>query len=154
KKVCTGQGSTTPANLTAKGVTADLTLLPGYPECAEAMRQGRVDAVVTDRGILLGISEGNKGQYKLLGVNVSEEPLGIGLKKGDEAFRSWLNDRIEQIEKSGEWAKAYANTLGKLGLATPNAPAVDRYAGSGTATSVATTTTTVVPASTTSTSKP
>lgn len=149
KKVCTGQGSTTPDNLKAKNVTADITLLPGYPECAEGVRQGRYDAVVTDRGILLGINASNAGQYKLLNQNVSEEPLGIGLKKGDDTFRNWLNDRLQQIEASGEWAAAYARTLGKLGLATPTPPAPDRYASSGTATSVATTTTTVATTSTT-----
>jgi glutamate transport system substrate-binding protein len=149
KKVCTGQGSTTPQNLTNKNITAELTLLPGYPECAEAMRQGRVDAVVTDRSILLGIAEGNKGQYKLLNINVSEEPLGIGLKKGDDAFRAFLNDRLDAIIRSGEWAAAYERTLGKLGLPTPPPPTIDRYAGSGTATSVATTTTTVASTATT-----
>ena len=151
KKVCTGEGSTTPANLTAKQITADLTLFKTYPECTEALRQGRVEAVVTDRGILLGQVDAGNRQYKLLGINVSEEPLGIGLKKGDDAFRTFLNDRLEQIFASGEWKAAYERTLGKLGLPTPPPPKVDRYAGTGTATTMAATTT--VPASTTSTTR-
>ena len=151
KKVCTGEGSTTPANLTAKNITADLTLFKTYPECTEALRQGRVEAVVTDRGILLGQVDGGNGAYKLLGVNVSEEPLGIGLKKGDDAFRTFLNDRLEQIFASGEWKAAYEKTLGKLGLPTPAPPKVDRYAGTGTATTLAATTTTVAA---TTTSRP
>ena len=152
KKVCTGEGSTTPANLTAKQITADLTLFKTYPECTEALRQGRVEAVVTDRGILLGQVDGGNRQFKLVGVNVSEEPLGIGLKKGDDAFRTFLNDRLEQIYASGEWKAAYERTLGKLGLPTPQPPKVDRYAGSGTATTLAATTTTVASAASTTTS--
>lgn len=149
KKVCTGEGSTTPANLTAKNVTADLTLFKTYPECAEALRQGRVEAVVTDRGILVGLVDASSRGFKLVGVNVSEEPLGIGLKKGDDAFRAFLNDRLDAIIASGEWKAAYDKTLGKLGLPTPTAPKPDRYAGTGTATTLAATTT--VPASTTTT---
>lgn len=151
KKVCTGEGSTTPANLVAKNITADLTLFKTYPECTEALRQGRVDAVVTDRGILLGQVDGGNRAYKLAGVNVSEEPLGIGLKKGDDAFRAFLNDRLDAIIASGEWKAAYEKTLGKLGLPTPTPPKPDRYPGSGTATTLAATTT--VPPSTT-TSRP
>jgi glutamate transport system substrate-binding protein len=168
KKVCTGRGSTTPGNLTNKGITADLTLFETYPECAEALRQGRVEAVVTDRGILLGLVDQSNRGFKLVGVNVSDEPLGIGLKKGDDAFRTFLNDRLDAIFASGEWKAAYERTLGKLGLPTPAPPKVDRYASSGTATTAAATTTTTrattttggstattaAGASTTSTSRP
>ena len=149
KKVCTGEGSTTPANLTAKNITADLTLFKTYPECAEALRQGRVEAVVTDRGILLGLVDASNRGFKMVGINLSEEPLGIGLKKGDDAFRAFLNDRLDAIIASGEWKAAYEKTLGKLGLPTPTPPKPDRYAGTGTATTLAATTT--VPASTTTT---
>jgi len=149
KKVCTGEGSTTPGNLTAKNITADLTLFKTYPECAEALRQGRVEAVVTDRGILVGLVDGSSRAFKLVGANVSEENLGIGLKKGDDAFRAFLNDRLDAIIASGEWNAAYEKTLGKLGLPTPTPPKPDRYAGTGTATTLAATTT--VPASPTTT---
>jgi glutamate transport system substrate-binding protein len=129
KRICTGQGSTTPANLQRLNIQGDVTLFQTYPECAEAMRQGRVDVVVTDRGILLGLVEGSGGAFKLVNaITVSEEPLGIGLRKGDTAFRTFLNDRLEEIYRSGEWAAAYARTLGRLGLPTPQPPAVDRYA--------------------------
>jgi len=152
KKVCTGRGSTTPANLQNKQINAELTLFETYPECSEALRQGRVEAVVTDRGILLGQVEGGQRQFKLVEVNVSEEPLGIGLKKGDDDFRTFLNDRLEAIYASGEWKAAYDRTLGKLGLTAPQPPKVDRYGGTGTATTAAATTSTTAAGATTSTS--
>lgn len=158
KKVCSGTGSTTPDNLKAKQITpSELVLRATYPECADELRQGRVEAVVTDRGILLGLVEGSSRAFKLVDIDVSEEPLGIGLKKGDDAFREFLNTRLEEIYKSGEWADAYERTLGKLGLPTPEPPAVNRYASTGTATTLATTTstaatTTTTAAATTSTS--
>jgi glutamate transport system substrate-binding protein len=149
KKVCTGRGSTTPANLQKLNITADLTLFETYPECADALRQDRVEAVITDRGILLGLVESSQDAFKLLDIDVSEEPLGIGLKKGDDAFREFLNTRLEEIYESGESADAYAATLGALGLTTPEPPPVNRYASTGTSTSLATTTSTA--ATTTST---
>ena len=150
KKVCTGRGSTTPDNLTKKSITpSELVLRDTYPECADELRQGRVEAVVTDRGILLGLVESSSKLFKLLDIDVSEEPLGIGLKKGDDDFRTFLNDRLEAIESSGEWAAAYEKTLGALGLTTPTPPAVDRYASTGTATTLATTTSTAATTTTT-----
>ena len=149
KKICTGRGSTTPANLDKQQIKADVTLFETYPECADALRQGRVEAVVTDRGILLGLAAASNSGFKLLDIDVSEEPLGIGLKKGDDAFREFLNTRLEEIYESGEWAEAYENTLGKLGLATPEPPAVNRYASTGTSTSLATTTSTAATTTTT-----
>jgi len=147
KKVCSGTGSTTPDNLKAKQVTpSELVLRATYPECADELRQGRVEAVVTDRGILIGLVAASSRAFKLVDIDVSEEPLGIGLKKGDDAFREFLNTRLEEIYASGEWADAYERTLGKLGLKTPEPPAVNKYASTGTATTLATTT---IPASTT-----
>ncbi|MFP5377700.1 MAG: glutamate ABC transporter substrate-binding protein [Acidimicrobiia bacterium] len=151
KKICTGRGSTTPGNLERNQITADVTLFETYPECADALRQDRVEAVVTDRGILLGLVEASNGAFKILDIDVSEEPLGIGLKKGDDAFREFLNDRLEEIYESGEWADAYERTLGRLGLSTPEPPPVDRYPSTGTSTSLATTTTTTGGATTTTT---
>jgi glutamate transport system substrate-binding protein len=149
KKVCTGRGSTTPANLQSKGITAELTLFETYAECATALRQDRVEAVITDRGILLGLIDQSARQFKMANVNVSDEPLGIGLKKGDDAFRNFLNDRLEAIFANGDWAAAYERTRGRLGLPTPQPPRVDRYASTGTATSLAATTTTVAGGTTT-----
>ena len=152
KKVCTGRGSTTPDNLTKKSITpSELVLRDTYPECADELRQGRVEAVVTDRGILLGLVDTSSGGFKLLDIDVSEEPLGIGLKKGDDDFRNFLNDRLEEIFASGEWAAAFEATLGQLGVATPEPPAVDRYASTGTATTLATTTSTTAPATSSTT---
>lgn len=143
KKVCSGTGSTTPDNLKAKNINpSELVLRSTYPECADELRQGRVEAVVTDRGILLGLVDASGGALKLVDIDVSEEPLGIGLKKGDDAFRDFLNDRLEEIFASGEWAAAFERTIGKLGVATPEPPTLDRYTGTGTATTLATTTTT------------
>ena len=128
KKVCSVRNSTPAANIRAKAPQADLTEFDQYSDCVEAMRDGRVQAVSTDNSILLGFVDRNKGEFKLVGNRFTDEPYGIGLKKGDTAFRNFINDRLDAIYRSGEWAKAFNDTLGKLGLQAPTPPPVDRYA--------------------------
>jgi glutamate transport system substrate-binding protein len=138
KNVCSAKGSTSATNLATKAPTAKAILFDTYSQCAEALTDGRVEAVTTDAPILAGLVTDSAGKFKLLNAPFSDEPYGIGLKKGDDAFRKFINDRLEAMFANGDWAKAFANTLGKLGLKTPSAPTVNRY--------------TSTPASTTSTS--
>jgi glutamate transport system substrate-binding protein len=129
KKVCTVKGSTSATNVAAKAPQADVTLLDGYSQCAEAMTDGRVVAVTTDNTILAGLVQASSGAFKLVEAPFSDEPYGIGIKKGDDAFRTFINDTLDQIFKNGDWAKAFESTLGKIGLKTPEPPKVDRYTG-------------------------
>ena len=126
KKVCTAAGTTSAANLAATAPQAELTLLDTMTECAEALGAGQVAAVSTDDVILAGLVANGAGAFKLAKAPFSEEPYGIGLPKGDAAFRSFLNDRLQEIERSGEWADAFAASLGAFGLATPTPPPIDR----------------------------
>ncbi|MGH2578215.1 MAG: glutamate ABC transporter substrate-binding protein, partial [Actinomycetota bacterium] len=128
KKVCSVQGSTSLKNLMAKAPQADTSItFDIYSKCADAMGDGRVDAVTTDDAILAGLVTDSDGQFKLLGAPFTEEPYGMGLKKGDQAFRDFLNDVIEDSYTSGEWKAGFEETLGKDGLPVPEPPPVVRY---------------------------
>ena len=128
KKVCSVQGSTSIKNLQAKAPRADTSIsFDTYSKCADAMGDGRVQAVTTDDTILAGLVKASGRNYKLVKAPFSEEPYGIGLKKGDQAFRQFLNDRLEEIFAGGQWAKAFEATLGVLDLPTPEPPKVVRY---------------------------
>ncbi len=128
KKVCSVQGSTSLKNLMAKAPEADTSItFDIYSKCADAMGDGRVDAVTTDDAILAGLVTDSGGKFKLLGAPFTEEPYGIGLKKGDQAFRDFLNDVIEDSYQSGAWKEGFEETLGKDGLPVPTPPPVNRY---------------------------
>jgi glutamate transport system substrate-binding protein len=129
KKVCTVTGSTSAKNVTAKAPSADVTLFDTYALCAEALTDGRVVAVTTDNTILAGFVKSSNGAFKLVENPFSDEPYGIGVKKGDDAFRNFINDHLEKIFANGDWAKAFEKTLGAIGLKTPTPPKVDRYTG-------------------------
>jgi glutamate transport system substrate-binding protein len=164
KKVCTATGSTSEKNLLAKGVPdANITRFGGYSDCASALTDGRVVAVSTDAPILAGLVQSSNGQFKLVKAPFTDEPYGIGLKKGDAALREFVNARLEKTYSTGEWASAFAATLGKIGLDTPTPPPVDRYgaagatttiAAGGTATTAGSGTSTTAGGSTTTTSRP
>jgi glutamate transport system substrate-binding protein len=147
KKTCSVRNSTPAGNVQRLAPQADLTLFDQYSDCVQALRDGRVQSVTTDNSILLGFVAANPTEFKIVGNKFTEEPYGIGVKRGDDAFRTFINDRLEAMYANGEWAKLFAATLGKLGIPTPAPPKVDRYTSAG----VATTTSSV--ASTTSTTR-
>jgi len=141
KKACTVKGSTSEKNLRAKAPQADVSLFDTYSQCGEALRDGRVQAVTTDAPILAGLVSRSDRAFKLVEAPFSEEPYGIGLKKGDDVFRNFINDRLEEIYGNGEWKAAFDSTLGALGLKSEQPPKVDRYPSSpSTGTSTSTTT--------------
>lgn len=127
KNVCTVTGSTSAKNLAAKAPQAKVTLFSKYSECADALGDGRVQAVTTDNTILAGLVQASSGAYKLVEAPFSDEPYGIGVKLDDTAFRNFINDRLEAIFEDGDWGDAFAATLGKLGLDTPTPPTISRY---------------------------
>ncbi|MGI8983409.1 MAG: glutamate ABC transporter substrate-binding protein [Acidimicrobiales bacterium] len=126
-KTCSVRNSTPAKNIQEKVPTADLTLFDQYSDCVQALRDGRVTSVTTDNSILLGFVDKNPTEFKIVGNKFTDEPYGIGVKKGDDAFRTYINDRLETIYANGEWAKLFQATLGKLGIPTPTPPKVDRY---------------------------
>ena len=130
KRVCSVEGSTPADNLRTKYPQAKLVLFDVYSKCADALKNGQVDAVSTDNVILLGLIDKDKEAFKLVGKPFTQEPYGIGLKKGDQAFRDFLNDTLEKAFKDGRWAKAWESTAGKVAGATPEPPTVDRYTSS------------------------
>lgn len=144
KPVCVVQGSTYPATLTAKAPQAQQTALSDYSSCEQAVKDKRVVAMATDDVILAGLAQKSGGTEKLINAPYTDEPYGIGLKLGDDSFRTFLNDRLQKIYDNGDWKTAFESTLGKIGLPTPTStPTIDRYtsAGAGAASSTTTSTT-------------
>ena len=160
KKTCSVRNSTPAANVKRLVPTADLTEFDQYSDCVQALRDGRVQSVTTDNSILLGFVAASPTEFKLVGNKFTDEPYGIGVKKGDDAFRNFINDRLETIYANGQWAKAFGDTLGKLGIPVPTPPRVDRYTSGASAPTttggtggLASTTTITAPTSTTSTTR-
>jgi glutamate transport system substrate-binding protein len=128
KNVCSVEGSTPAENIRTKYPEAKLTLFDVYSKCADALTNGQVDAVTTDNVILTGLVAGNPDGFELVGKPFTKEPYGIGIKKGDDEFRTFINDTLEASFEDGSWAKAWDATAGAIsGTPAPTPPTVDRY---------------------------
>jgi glutamate transport system substrate-binding protein len=129
KKVCSVTGSTPSKNIETylKDKATQLVLFDVYSKCADAVKDKQVDAVTTDNVILSGFVSQSPNDFQLVGSKFTQEPYGIGLKKGDTAFRTFVNDALEKFGKDGRYAKAWKDTVGKVDSNTPQAPAVNRY---------------------------
>jgi glutamate transport system substrate-binding protein len=127
KKVCSVTGSTPAENIRTNYPDAQLTEFDVYSKCAEALKNGQVQAVTTDNVILLGLISQDPEAFELVGKPFTEEPYGIGLKKGDTAFRNFINDTLQKAFDDGRWLAAWDATAGKVATDKPTPPAIDRY---------------------------
>ncbi|MDG4829735.1 glutamate ABC transporter substrate-binding protein [Solwaraspora sp. WMMD1047] len=129
KKVCSVTNSTPAANIKQylANETEQLILFGGYQECVDALESDQVDAVTTDNVILTGFIARNEGKYKLAGEKFTDEPYGIGVKKGDTAFRDFINDTLEKAFADGRYEQAWKDTAGKFDENLPDPPTIDRY---------------------------
>ena len=116
KKVCTAVGST-PEKRLREETKAEVVTFEKYSECAEALRDGRVDAVSTDNVILLGLIQQSDDAFELVGKPFSTEPYGIGVPLADKELRGFVNDVLEKAYADGSWQKAYDATIGTVDAA-------------------------------------
>lgn len=124
KTVCTVVGSTSEENV--REYTDKVMTVDKYSDCIEPMRSGQADALTTDNVILAGLADQNKGEFEVVSGTFTEEPYGIGLKKGDDEFRTFINDTLDAAYEDGRWEEAWKSTVGD-NLELPDPPAVDRY---------------------------
>jgi polar amino acid transport system substrate-binding protein len=118
KKIGTAKGSTSEQNVKKAVPSATILSFDDYPQGALALQQGKVIAVTTDESILagqLGKFEKNpatKGQFEIPDLAISEEPYGLGVRKGDTNLLKVVNDTILEMEKDGEAAKIFEKWFG------------------------------------------
>ncbi|MFB7467941.1 glutamate ABC transporter substrate-binding protein [Streptomyces sp. NPDC056224] len=127
KKLCSVTGSTSAQNVKTKlAPEADLQEYPGYSECLTGLENKAVDAVTTDGSILAGFAaqEKNKGKFKLAGLKLSDEPYGIGLKKGDKELQTKVNAALKKMVEDGSWQKAVDANFGPAGYKADPAPQI------------------------------
>lgn len=121
--VCSATGSTPIQNI-RDNYDAEPMEFDTYSQCVAQVEDGAADAVTTDELILLGYAAQSPDTLKVVGEPFSVENYGIGIPKGDDAFRTFLND---VLENGGEtWTQIWDDNLGATGVEGEQ-PAVDRY---------------------------
>ena len=126
KKVATQAGSTGPAILAQFAPKATVQEFQTHQEALDALRQGRVDAYVTDHTLLLNALSLGTGDTKLAGAPFgAQDPYGIGLPKGSDGV-AFINDFLKTVEADGTWAKLWTISIGQRtgSTAVPTPPAI------------------------------
>ncbi|MFG2875359.1 glutamate ABC transporter substrate-binding protein [Streptomyces sp. NPDC048337] len=127
KRLCSVSGSTSAENVRNKlAPKASLLELGGYSECVVALHDGLVDAMTTDNSILAGYTarKGNEGKFKLVGLSLSNESYGIGVKKGDKELQGKINAALKKMVEDGSWEAAVKKNFGAADYKYEPAPQV------------------------------
>ena len=113
RKTATLAGSTGPAILAQFAPKAIVQEFQTHQEAVDALRQGRVDAYVTDYTLLLNVLSLDAGFARLAGEPFGpQDPYGIGLPKGSDGV-AFANTFLKKIEADGTWAKLWMVTIGQ-----------------------------------------
>ncbi|MEO7105009.1 MAG: glutamate ABC transporter substrate-binding protein [Rhodoferax sp.] len=113
KKVATQAGSTGPAILAQYAPKAVVQEFQTHQEALDALRQGRVDAYVTDYTLLLNALSLGAGDAQLAGVPFgAPDPYGIGLPKGSDGV-AFVNAFLKKLESGGTWTKLWTISIGQ-----------------------------------------
>lgn len=122
-RVCSVTGSTPAKNIEQYVDAANIVLFDVYSKCADALRNGQVEAVTTDNVILLGLIDSSQGAFKLVNKPFTQEPYGIGITKGDTQFCEFINQTLTAAVADGSYAAAWEGTAGKVQPTVPTLPA-------------------------------
>ena len=114
KKIGTAKGSTSEQNAKKALPRATVLSFDDYPQAFLALQQGKVFAVTTDESILANIlgKAPNKEQFEIPDIQISDEPYGLGMRKGDKNFVAFVNKTLLEMEKSGEAKKIFEKWFG------------------------------------------
>jgi ABC-type amino acid transport substrate-binding protein len=125
KKIAVVAGTTNERALNAqiKRRLLNTTVLPfkTREEAFTAFDEGKADAYASDRLLLLGAATKAKDPKSLLLLpeELSIEPYGIVLPRGDASFRLAVNTGLAQVFGSGEVAEIFRRWFENLGTPTP-----------------------------------
>lgn len=106
KKVATAKGATSGNNLKAVQPEAQIQLYENYADAFTALRAGQVDALTTDDSILMGMQQQDP-DFKLVGGQFTQEPYGIGIKKGNKELQAYVDNFLDEIIQDGTYGKLY-----------------------------------------------
>jgi polar amino acid transport system substrate-binding protein len=118
KKIGTAKGSTSEQNVAKSAPTATILSFDDYPQAVLALQQGKVVAVTTDESILAGQlgklnkEASTKGKYEIPDLRISDEPYGLGMRKGDKNFVDFVNKTLGEMETTGEAKKIFDKWFG------------------------------------------
>jgi len=121
KKIAVAEGTTTVAalegGLAKRFIKAEIVKTKTVAEGFDLLKEGKVDALASDRTALVGtfLRAGGAEGLGVLSEDLSYEPYAIVLRKGDADMRLMVDRVLAQIYRTGEIEAIYTRWLGPLG---------------------------------------
>ena len=116
KRVVTAKGSTMEVNIRKVVPTAVIVTFDTSPQAFVALQQGKAVGFVNDEISLVQanyeLGERSK-DYRILPMNLSTEPLALGIKKGEAGFKKLVDDTLREMEASGAANQLYEKWFGQ-----------------------------------------
>jgi ABC-type amino acid transport substrate-binding protein len=103
----------------AKVVTATVVPVQTLNEGLAQLEAGTIDALASDRVLLLGLSGRAKVPLALLAEALSYEPYAIALPRGDWSMQQAVNAALSQIFRSEAITEIYGRWFSGLGRPSP-----------------------------------
>ncbi len=125
--LCSVTGSTSAQNVQDSiAPDANTQTFSTYSECLPALQNGTIDALTTDDSILAGYAAQDQyqGQFKLAGLNLSDEYYGVGVPKGETQLRDDINAALEKMVQDGSWDQAVEDNFGPANYENEPAPEI------------------------------
>ena len=97
-------------NAAANGYT--VVQFEDLPLSETAVRTGAVDAVINDNGVLYDYAKEFPDTEVTTEFDTGEQ-YGIGVKKGNSALQTKINDVLKKAKENGEYDKIYEKWFGK-----------------------------------------
>lgn len=107
------KGSSSTQNMRELAPQVEVLDLENYSEGFVALQSGQGHALTTDDAILLGMIDQNPN-YRLAGQSFTEEPYGIAINKGQDAFHHLLEDALDTIQGNGVYDAIYDKWFGEM----------------------------------------
>jgi ABC-type amino acid transport substrate-binding protein len=112
KKVATVAGSTSDTVVGASGATS--VRCNTIAEAVRALREGQVDAVVAKDEILFEVEKGNPELSMANWQPFAVVRCGLAVRKGDDEWLSFVNDRLTMMKKTSEYRKLLEKWFGMV----------------------------------------
>ena len=120
KKIAVISGTTNEKALNDKlkqaKIEATVVTVKNRDEATEALQDGKVDGFASDKLLLVGMPLKDIMSYRILPDDLSFEPYGIVLPRGDWAMRLAVNTALAEIYTKGDIQFIFANWFGAIGL--------------------------------------
>ncbi len=128
RRVCIVTGTTSLDQIRRGQPAASILTVPTWADCLVVLQQRQVDAVSTDNTILAGLSVQDPYYAEMVGPDISDEPYGVGIPKGQDDMVRFVNGTLDRIRTDGTWNRLYQRWL-QAALGPSSGPPQPDYQG-------------------------